>query len=392
MTSRSVKNKKRKIVAVFDIGTSMVSGAIVALSSDTDTRPIVLSTAHAPIRLLEEFDFNRFYGLVVASLEAVATSLALHRHVSPEKVFCFLSSPWYASQARTITYSRPKEFLFTKKFARELIERDLKAFEATYLKNYVEIGSPAETIENKIIDIRLNGYTTPEPFGKRAKELSLHLFFSMSPRALLEAFEHVIHRTQKVVPVSFHSFAFASYVVARDTIARSIDFLIVDTAGEMTDVSIVADGILRESISFPCGKNAFVRTICTEFAITEKEAQSLIRSYTRDMLEKKTKERIRKSLITAGKIWSRNFQEALFQLTQHTSIPRTVVLTADEDIGSIFKKEVETEEFSQYMRTPGMFNVILFEYALLRRFCKVSEEAERDTFLMLESLFVSKLL
>lgn len=392
MALRSQKKKKRTIVALFDIGTSIVSGAIVELSDGEDTRPVILKSAHAPIRLQDEFDFNRFYALVLSGLENVASSLAEYHDASPEKAFCFLASPWYASQARTITYSRPKEFLFTKKFARELIERDLKAFESTYIKNYAEIGAPADTIENKIVDIRLNGYATPEPFGKRARELSLHLFFSMSPRALLESFEHAIHRTQKIIPVSFHSFAFTSYVVARDTIARSVDFLLVDAAGEMTDVSVIKDGILRESVSFPSGKNALVRAVCVEFAITEKEAHSLIRAYAGGMLEKRTKARIEKSFASMGKIWSRHFQDALFQLSNHSSMPRTVALTADEDIGFFFKREIEAEEFSQYARTPGKFNAILFEYALLRRFCKVSGEAERDIFLMLESLFVSKLL
>ena len=394
MPSRSAKGKKikkGKIVAIFDIGTSVVSGALVLLPEKKDTRPVILHTAHAAIPVQEEFEFKRFFQLVLSALESASAALAAHRDDVPEKTYCFLASPWYASQTRSIRLSRPKPFTFTKKFAMELIERDLKAFESTYVKNYADIGSPVNVIENKIIEIELNGYTAPVPFGKRARELAMHLYFSVGSHALLESLEHVLHRSFAVAPVSFHSFAFASFIVAREVIDEQ-SFLLVDVSGEMTDISIIKDGVLAESVSYPSGKNALVRDLSIAFAVREREAVSLLRTYTVGTLGADASARVRRVLDRAGKRWSRQFGEALFQLSNHDRIPRTLALSVDGDAAAFFKAAIEGEEFSQFMRTSGKFNVILIRYDLLCTFCKVEDAAERDLFLMLETLFVNSLL
>lgn len=391
MPSRSASAKKEKIVAIFDIGTSVVSGALVSIPVGKAERPVILHTARSPIPVQDEFDFKRFFQLVLASLERTARALATHHGTTPEHSYCFLSSPWYASQTRTINFARPKPFPFTKKFATELIDKDLKAFESTYLKNYAEIGSPVTLMENKIIEIKLNGYKAPDPFGKRASSLAMHLYFSMSSRALLESLEHVLHRSLHIAPVSFHSFAFASFVIGKEA-TDTEDFLLVDIAGEMTDVSIIKEGVFAESVSFPSGKNAILRRIATQFASSEKESLSLLTTYATGKLTHKAASNMDAALTKPKKDWIRRFQEALFQLSNHASIPHKVVLSVDGDVATLFKGAIEGEEFAQYMRTPGKFDAILMEYDLLRKYCKVADGGDRDPFLMIESLFVSKLL
>jgi hypothetical protein len=393
MPSRSAQSKKGKIVALFDIGTSVVSGALVSLPATKDERPVILYTTHAPIPVQEEFEFKRFFQLVLAAFDETASSLTKARPEigMPKEVHCFLSSPWYASQTRSIKLTRPKPFSFTKKFARELIERDLKSFEGTYLKNYSDIGSPVDIIENKIIEIQLNGYKTSVPFGKKARELAMHLYFSVGSHALLQSLEHLLHRSFAITPITFHSFAFASYIVAREIIPEP-GFLLVDISGEMTDISIIKEGVLIESVSYPSGKNAIIRDLSIAFALGEKEVLSLLNAYEAGHLENAMAARVERVLSRAGKRWSRQFEEGLFQLSNHDRIPESLALSIDDDVARLFKTAIEAGEYSQYMRTSGKFSVILLQYETLRAFCKVHDAAGRDLFLMIEALFVNQLI
>ncbi len=385
-------NGHGKIVAIFDIGTSSVSGALVRLPRKGDeARPVIIHTAKTDISFQENLDFKRFFGIMTSALETTALKLMHSRSVAPEKVYCFLSSPWYASQTRTITFAKSTSFTFTKRLAGELIEKDLKRFENAYLKNYREIGSPVELIENKIMDVRLNGYKTEDPFGKRAKELEMHLFFCIASKALLDGIEYAIHKSVKTAPVSFHSFVFPSFIVARDMVKESKNFLLVDISGEMTDVSIVHNDALLESVSFPQGKNFIVRSLSRALATTNVQAASLLRMHSAKTLSTGEAARIEKAIASSRKQWRRSFEKALFQLSNNVVMPDDVFLSVDGDVAPFFSESIKNEEFTQYMRTAGAFNVILLEYALLRKFSKAEEKIDRDPFLMIESIFINKL-
>lgn len=381
----------KDLVAIFDIGTSSVSAALVRLSSTQEARPEILATAHDDIPLDHELDFSRFYKSVAASLEAVARRLSETKAGQPAKIYCFLSSPWNASQVRSIKFSKSQPFLFTKKLARELVERDLKAFETTQLKKYREIGSAAELIENKIMQVRLNGYKTEDPFGKKAKELEMQLYFAMASKAFLDAAEYAIHKSYRVAQIAFHSFAFPSLVVARGLVETTEDFLLVDIRGEITDVSLIQGDALVESISFPVGTNALVRYAGKKLGATVLETGSLLRMHAKGSLSDTEKKRLEKALGAGLGDWQRDLGRALLGLSRHAMLPRQVVLVVGADFAPLFERTVISKEFAQRALPTGAFSAILMEYSRLRAFCKAREDHDRNPFLMVESIFVNKL-
>lgn len=387
----SASEHTKDLVAIFDIGTASVSAALVRLSSTKEARPEILATVYDSIPLDHELDFSRLYKNAAASLEAVARRLSETKAGNPAQVYCFLSSPWYASQVRSIKFSKSQPFAFTKKLARELVERDLKAFETTHLSKYKEIGSTTELIENKIMQVRLNGYRTENPFGKKAKELEMQLYFAMASKAFLDAAEYAIHKSYHVSQITFHSFAFPSLVVARGLTETTEDFLLVDIRGELTDVSLIQSDALVESISFPVGTNALVRYAGKKLGATVLETGSLLRMHTKGSLSDTEKKRLERAFSTGLSDWQRDLGRALLGLSRHTMIPKQVVLTVGGDFGPLFETVITGKEFAHQALPTGALSAILMEYSRLRAFCKAREDHDRNPFLMVESIFVNKL-
>lgn len=390
MSIFSIK-KKEKLVAIFDIGSSSVSGALALIpDKKSDGIPKIIHTAHSEIPFQENLDFDRFLHLMLKSLEETAIKMAKGNRAVPKKVFCFLASPWCATQTRVISHSRNTPFMFTEKMAAELIEKELKAFENSELKKYADVGSAAEIIESKNIEISLNGYKTAKPFGKYAHEVEMTLFVSMSPKTILDLVEEKIHTFFHVSGIHFHSFVFSSFVAVRDMFPENDDFLLADIGGEITDISMVKNDVISESASFPYGKNFLIRRISSSLNKLPAEALSLLSIYVAGKLESSMVRKMEGALKKARNEWLAHFQESLSGLSS-AFLPETVFLTADKDVSPWFAETIAKEEFSQYSQTRNKFNVILLEASSLRRFCKNKDGVERDPFLMLESIFINRI-
>jgi hypothetical protein len=104
MSIFSKAKEENELALVFDIGSSSVGGALFYIQN-SDTPRIIFSTRE-PISLENEINFDRFLSLTIKSLEKVVNKIYMSKLGSPQKVFCVLSSPWYASQTRIIKFEK----------------------------------------------------------------------------------------------------------------------------------------------------------------------------------------------------------------------------------------------------------------------------------------------
>ena len=96
----SKSKKKEELILVFDIGSSSVGGALFYMQKSGI--PKIIFSIREMIALEEEFDFGRFLSLTMKTLGVVANKISMAGLGAPNKIFCVLSSPWYASQNRII--------------------------------------------------------------------------------------------------------------------------------------------------------------------------------------------------------------------------------------------------------------------------------------------------
>ena len=379
--------KNNETVAVFDIGSGSVGGALARLN--TNGKPEVFSVSREPIAFQQNFSFQKFLSSMLQALNN--TSQVLSRaHTSPRHIFCFLASPWYASQTRVIKFSKNTPFVFSKKLADNLIYKEIENFERAHLEKHLGPKGHARPIEHKIMSVKLNGYSVSNPIGQRALAVEMTMFISMSPESILLAikeaighfFGHQIH---------FSSFPFASFLVCRVLFKNKSDFILMDAGSEITDVSLIKNNIIEESFSFPLGKNFLIKSLISGLGMTQTEAVSALTVFLSEKLQDSSREQVTQVLKNAQDEWLKYFRNTLTHITHDLSLPSEIILTADDDVAPWFIETIKKEEYNQNTLTGKNFNVIMLDTKAFSNVLNLDKVQDRDPFLMLEAVFAKEI-
>lgn len=381
------KNKKQ-LALVFDIGSSSVGG--VAFYMRENEAPEIIYSIREPIPFEQEVVFEKFFASTMKSLDVVVTKICMKSLGCPKKIFCVLSSPWYASQTRVINLEKDVPFTFTTKLADSLIQKEIDIFKRDHLSKYVD--EEITPIELKNMKVVLNGYTAMSPLNQKAKDLEMTLFISMSPEQVLSRIKESINRHFHHQDIKFSSFAMATFSVARDMFVSQENFLLVDVGGEVTDIAMVKKDILNDSISFPIGRNYMIRGVASALNCGLTEAKSYISMYKDNHMEESISKKFEPIINKLKTDWLAMFQESLANLSNDISIPSTIFLTVDNDLVHFFSEIIRNEQFNQYTLTESKFRIIFLGTEALHGIVLFKEDIIRDPFLIIESIYANRFL
>ncbi len=168
----SGSKNKEKIVAIFDIGSGGVGGALVKIIPQKEGEkaqpPTIIAQTHTDITFQESLDFDTFFKDMQKALLQTSTDLFNMKKGAPSEIVCNLASPWYVGETRHIHMDKPAPFLITKTVIEDLVTAEQKALIQTYKFKYEEVNDAPYLMESKIFHSRLNGYLVDDIVGKRA--------------------------------------------------------------------------------------------------------------------------------------------------------------------------------------------------------------------------------
>lgn len=385
------KNKgKDELILVFNIGSSSVCGALFLAQSSGI--PKIVFSAREPVVIEETIDIDRFLSSTIKSLEVVTEKIYKAGFGAPFRTFCVLSSPWHASQTRTVSLKKNTPFIFSSKLADDLVKKEIKIFEEENLKKYSEVGNAVRVIELKNIKIVLNGYETSQPLNQKTKELEMSIFISISGEQILKRIENTIGKHFHFKQITFSSFVMTTFMVVRDLLAKQENFLLIDIGGEVTDISMIKNNILRESISFPYGRNFLTRGVASGFDSTLDEANSMISLFKDGHAEESVAKKLEVKINQLKAEWLKNFQDSLANLSNDISIPATIYIALDKDLADFFAETIKTEQFSQYTLTESKFDVIFLDTKIMHGIATFEENVIREPFLIIDSIYINRFL
>lgn len=377
--------KENKLVAIFDIGSGSVGASIVKMPKDKNSIPTIIKTIRTDIKYRNELDFNLFLEDMLVALNNSADLLYKSKVGSPEEIMCVLASPWYISETRIVKMSRETSFVFTKRLASELLEKEVSSFGESYNQKYGNIKSSLSVIEHHIMGVLLNGYLVESPIGVKSKSVEMNMIISLSPKLCIDKIKQTLSNTFHHTPVDFSSFMVASFLAIRDKYILPDSYLLLDIGGEVTDVGIVYRGILKASLSFPFGKKTFFKYICDKLEIELRDAKELFNLIKSNNLNSTKKEEILPVFNSVEALWSESFRKCIGNLPRTLSLPSTVFLTADNDIIDWFANIVKSEEYIQSMLVDHKCNVVTLQGTEFLNMCDVKNDS-CDPFLMIESI------
>src|SRR3989344_1180746 len=377
--------KKIEPVLIFHLGSGNVAATIVDIAPSA---PVLLWSFRQEMPFHERLQFDRFRKGMIATLNVVAQTVQkeglpkVGGHV-PNQIIMVMASPWYVSQTALLKYDHKTPVTVDMHFD------DIKRFlheKKEALKNNTS-GGTAVLVEQKIIQTSLNGYPTAHPYGKRVRSMETAVFLAMLGadvyRDVTDTVTRVFHRG----PTTFHSFALASFTTMRNLFASEENFLLMDVGSEVTDIGIVRDGVLLETISFPRGKNFIYRSVAENLKTLPEETRSRIELYRSGSSNTVESGRISAALTAAGKEWQEQFLRSLAGLAKTTALPHTVLMTADPDLGEWFRVVLLDSHGGEFTLTGGPLSVILITPEQLQGRISLAPGVAPDSFLSLEGVF-----
>ncbi len=340
---------------VFFIGNSEVKGGIAAY--DDKKKPRVITTRIRTIpfnaeRSREQFEkriLNEFAQLV-SEMKTKDVPIAMAKGVHIEEALVVLASPWYVSETSMVKMREQKEFLVTDRLLDSSKENIVKAYRDAH---EVDIA----LLEQRILQISLNGYKTADPLKKKAMELDMSVFTSFSRKSSLDEIRRVIDQSFHIPNIKIHSHSLVAFTVLA-SISTNIDrYILADITSRLTELVVVKHGYLAESASFPKGKNYIIEVISKSMGVSEEVASTFLRNKDNNILEPALEEKISSALEEARVTWLKEFTAALSVLSSGSSLPKHFYLFASKDSGHIFSNFILSESYQQFSFAEGTFEV-----------------------------------
>ncbi|HEV7701879.1 MAG TPA: ROK family protein [Candidatus Paceibacterota bacterium] len=386
----SLAKKKDELVLVFDIGSSSVKAALFYMQKSGI--PKIITSVREPILLEDKIEISRFLSLTLKALEIAAGKIHAKALGAPARIFCVFSSPWQVSHTRIIHLEKNTPFVFSSKLADTLIQKEISLLKEEYLKQYPHIDNSLRLIELKNIQIRLNGYETSEPLNKKTKEVEMTVFISMSEEQVCKKIEETINKYFHGKTIKFSPFTFTCFTVVRDLFPERENFLLVNIGGEITDISMIKQSALRESISFPLGINFMIRSVAARMASSLSEAKSLISLVKDGHAGQSTAKSLEPEIEKLKSEWLAKFQESLANLSSDISIPAFIYITVDKDLADFFAEVIKTEQFNQYTLTESKFQIFFLNVQNLHDTAVFDKDAMWNAFLAIDSGYINRFL
>ncbi len=376
------------LALLIDIGSASVGVALVRLEDGKP--PHIISIVREDMPFKDALSSARFLSSMLHPLERALKGIQgkIKGKGVPTHIFCTLSSPWFILKNRHVRITREEAFQVTTETLGSFFEEDIVLLKEE-LKETLPIKDIA-IIEKKILQIRLNGREIRNPYGKTTNRMELITMVSVSSARVIHSIERKVANFFHTTSLHFGAFPIAAWSAISDIFPWEQDFLFLDITGEATDVSLVNNGLMVETVSFPFGKNFFIREISSEHCTLHEEAATLFSMHLAGTLNDSKHKKVSYVVTRAKEEWLSRFGKSIDTLAEGRILPSKIFFTSDADTSQLLTLLMENAKSGT--PTSGAFEVQYLDQFTLARFVTFDREVLRDPFIIVESLLAIKVI
>lgn len=375
------RKQSSSLILVIDVQSALVRGTLAHMRGTAHPEIILTSSVAIPYRPSGGSAFLMARATEAISMIATealryisergtnAANASERLPKSISEVHFVLSAPWTVSQAKTLSLSFQTETAIQS-------SRILALMAEERAKMAIHAAEPLETVEEKIFDVKLNGYSVTEWEGVRAKEASISFVNSMAGQTTTARFIAALDRLS--LPracISFHSSLLLQYLAIRSLMPSRTSFLLLHVHDELTDIVIVEHGSCEFFGSYPTGSRSIVRSVAHAGHISHHAAESLIELASNDHLHRQTVSAVEKAadtwvqecriLCTEGQVGRPLPQNAIVSARQHEELfdaalerayPNMRIETLGDDI---FEPRISFGIRASHERIPALYVVAI---------------------------------
>ncbi len=382
---RHRKTEESSIDTVITIGSARVTGSLISTTRGGTHTIHYTSVSAYPLQ--DELDTERFTKAMLSALVEVAMDVAgpgrkaLTATLGKRpmgSVTCVFTAPWFAAQTRRVSMKRQKDFVVRAATIRELMEQEIAAFKDGPHDDGSTLAATMEhasVMDAEVIRTEVNGYATVAPEGKEAHMLTLTLYASVMSSAIIEKVRDIIAKTFHAESPTFLSSSLICYQGIERHLRPPENYTIIEIHGEITDVSLVTDGILLESSSFPQGNNSIIRAVATKLKRRQEDVKTRIALMAQGKAERTTPEakEIESATYTVIADWIDGLYRALKVTSEGRPVPQTTYLLVDPEWELFFSTALTDQAFELFTFSDRPFSVVPINARTLRGACSAED-------------------
>jgi hypothetical protein len=351
------------ITPIFIIESGVVSGMLT--KKTLAGKPEIVYYCSFPLPFQETLDAARLDLAVTSSLDKAAEELA-HKglaqigKINLQSAVIVISAPWYTSENKCITTSNKQPF----KVKDVLIDQMIVSEVATFEKER-GLGDAFSVIEKRITEVKLNGYPTAVFKDKKALELEFCLYISIVDSKFKQKMDETVHKYFGKGLPSWHTMPLALFGALLSSTPESKDFMIVEVGGEITEIMVIKNKVLVDTISFPYGVNSFLRKTTETLHEATAINASLYKQYGENTLTGELKDKVDQSLVMLKNEWGGELGKALHKVSGGLLLPKSIYLKCGSDFKMAFRKCLEEEGFAQIALSEAPFEIHPVDHHML---------------------------
>ncbi len=278
--------QKDALILILDIQSSVVHGTLI-LQHQSEL-PHVVWTLNIDIPYYADKGSAYLVRSAISAVESISLSAHTYvrdTHAHPDlpthisAVHCVLSSPWIMSQARTVTEKFEKDTLISRTHIQKIIQDERARLTEAGGETMVEI-------EEKIFDVRLNGYSISKWEHCRAKRLEVSFAVSLAGKHTIRNFTNAAKRSgAHGGHIHFHSSLLLQHLGIGNVLSMTDPYILIHIHGELTDIVVSTADTCILFGSHPMGLRMIVRALSEKLNISLSTADSLLSLYENNQLD-----------------------------------------------------------------------------------------------------------
>ena len=392
------EKEKEEVSLLIDIGNGTIQAGLASFSKGK--LPKFLYTVKLPFPVLGAPDIKRLSTDLSTLLDSVLTAVVKEglsnlykKNKKLRHTLITFSSPWFISKTKQIHISKARAFYITEWLMQSISQKEEEFFRSELLKDLPTGATDSfEVIEKSIVEAKVNGYLLDNSVGQKTKTLDVSVCMSAISKSIKEKIEGLIlkHLNISKEQILMHTFPLVLFSTVRDHLQVDQNFILMDITSEITDITLVLDGAIFGSASFPSGRNLILRQISKSFNTSAEIAESTLHMYQSKKTTPPVTESINQIFMDIEKEWIVYFDNMLQELSPNAILPKKLYVTADNDVASIFIDFLKSSEgdFTSVFKKTGVLTHI--DQELLRPFYQENPVVKTDQFIIILALFYNK--
>jgi hypothetical protein len=237
--------KKSHSVALFDIDSRTIGAALAHFSEGVS--PVLYYSSRVAIKTKEhETKEESMVRTLHEAAEKMSTTGAplLRKGTGSghsDEILVSIGSPWQKTSVRSESLNDNKPFVFNKGILAEA------------MKGGPEVPKGYMTSGQSVVAILLNGYSVPEPYGKKASRADMMIVSSLIKEEIASSVEKTLRKTYHTHALTLTAFAPVAGSVFSTIYQHERDFLVVHIAEESTDIVSIKNTRLTDVLGMEYG-------------------------------------------------------------------------------------------------------------------------------------------